>query len=205
MNTIDHLVGVLFGSNINAEAYLPLGVQKLNQFLNPLVVSSAWENPAVGSKGPNFLNAIGLYSTDLDLDTLKNQILHPVETQLGRIRQEDKFAPRTMDLDIIFWDGVILDRNIGRYPYILIPFIEVMGIINPGLFPFPILLGEKPVNLDGNIRRREDVLRAKISPGHPAEKMNGYIPVSIALLAKSINDSNDIAPGFSPDRIRNAT
>ncbi|GAB1456865.1 hypothetical protein MASR2M48_21730 [Spirochaetota bacterium] len=40
--------------------------------------------------------------TSLDVDSLKEHVVRPLEALLGRVRTQDKNSPRTMDMDIIF-------------------------------------------------------------------------------------------------------
>ena len=37
--------------------------------------------------------------------------LKEVENKLGRVRTEDKFAERTMDLDVVVWNGRVVDED----------------------------------------------------------------------------------------------
>lgn len=205
MNTEGHQLVILLGSNILPEVNISLAVQKLNQILHPLAISSAWESPAVGSTGPNFLNAIGLYMTDLDQETLKKRYLRALEAQLGRVRQEDKYAPRTIDLDIIIWDGIVLDSNLWRYAYMCLPYAEIMELLNPEMTAEKILEGFRNRQDIPQVKRREDVLRARITAEHLHQKSFIYLPSSISLSAKVMKSATAIAPGFSPERIRNAT
>ncbi|MGB9674317.1 MAG: 2-amino-4-hydroxy-6-hydroxymethyldihydropteridine diphosphokinase [Anaerolineales bacterium] len=203
MEVLDHRVAILFGSNILPEFYLRLAVERVNQILTPIAVSSAWESAAVGSAGPNFLNTIGLYLTNFDQETLKYDVLRSIESQMGRVRQVDKFAPRTIDLDIILWDGVELESDLWRYVHVTVPFIEVMQLLNPNT---ALMLEEFRRRQQRQlIIRREDVLKAILTPGHPKEIAQGYIPESMSFKASWMNSATSIAPGFSPERIRNAT
>lgn len=205
MNTVDHQVAILLGSNILPEVYLTLALQKLNQILHPIAISSAWESPAIGSTGPNFLNAIGIFATDLDRDILKYKMLRPLEAELGRVRQDDKFAPRTIDLDILVWDGVVQEANMWRYSHIMLPFTEIMELLNPEIKLEHIMQEFRGVIDLRDIHRRGDVLQAKLTAEHPQANAFRYLPSSISLSAKLMKSSTAIAPGFSPERMRSAT
>jgi 2-amino-4-hydroxy-6-hydroxymethyldihydropteridine pyrophosphokinase len=100
-----HRVYLSLGSNIQPEENLPKAINLLSERGKILKLSSAWESRAVGSNGPNFLNACVLFSTQLLYAELKAQVAHPIEAQLGRKRTEDKYAPRTIDIDIILFDN----------------------------------------------------------------------------------------------------
>lgn len=121
-----HPVCLLLGSNIRPEINLKQAVIMLNQHLPLAHVSSVWETTAVGSDGPNFLNAAVLVTTSLDVKNLKAQVLRPIETHLGRVRSADKYAPRTIDIDPILFDGEQLDDNLVKFAYVAVPAAELL-------------------------------------------------------------------------------
>ncbi len=121
-----HEVSLLVGSNIAPEKNLTRAIQLLDEVFPIEKVSSVWETPAVGSSGPDFLNLAVLVRTSLDPQALKDQILRPIEARLGRVRTPDKFAPRTVDIDIITYDGQLLDENLWKYAYRAVPVSELL-------------------------------------------------------------------------------
>lgn len=121
-----HEVYLSVGSNIEPELNLPKGIQLLRKYGEVWATSSAWESQAVGSNGPNFLNASVLFATLLDVDELKEQVIHPVEAALGRVRSADKFAPRTMDIDISLFDGAALNNDIWAKAFVVVPLAELL-------------------------------------------------------------------------------
>ncbi|MCX8061873.1 MAG: 2-amino-4-hydroxy-6-hydroxymethyldihydropteridine diphosphokinase [Anaerolineales bacterium] len=124
---MQHLVYLSLGSNILPHRNLPKAVELLSQQLTLLAVSSVYETSPVGTSGRNFLNAVLVAQTPLTLQQLKETVLRPIEAVLGRVRTEDKFAPRTIDLDIIAWDGVVLDEDAFRYAHLAVPLAEILG------------------------------------------------------------------------------
>jgi 2-amino-4-hydroxy-6-hydroxymethyldihydropteridine diphosphokinase len=76
--------------------------------------------------GPDFLNLALLITTSLELGELKEKVLRPLETQLGRVRSADKNAARTFDVDIIIFDSQLLDPNLWRYAHRAVPVAEVL-------------------------------------------------------------------------------
>lgn len=87
-------------------------------------VSSVYETQSYGSPGPNFLNASVLILTKYPPPVLKS-ILNRIELQLGRIRTEDKNAPRTIDLDIMLIDGHVTDSLIWSRAFAAVPLAEI--------------------------------------------------------------------------------
>ena len=69
--------------------------------------SSIEKTEAIGPPGqPDFLNGAFLFKTELTLQVVR-QWLRSLEEELGRVRTDDKFAPRTMDLDVLLWNGAL--------------------------------------------------------------------------------------------------
>jgi 2-amino-4-hydroxy-6-hydroxymethyldihydropteridine diphosphokinase len=89
-------------------------------------VSGVWKTPAVGSPGPDFLNAAVLISSQLTTGELRNDILRPIENLLGRVRTKDPNAPRTIDLDILIYNGQILDQDLWKFAHMAVPVAEIL-------------------------------------------------------------------------------
>jgi 2-amino-4-hydroxy-6-hydroxymethyldihydropteridine diphosphokinase len=65
-----------------------------------IAVSTVYQNPAVGpTPQPDFLNAAALIETDQPAETIR-LYLRDIEADAGRVRTLDKYAPRTLDLDL---------------------------------------------------------------------------------------------------------
>ena len=120
------------GSNISPEINLPRALELLREDVELAEISSIWETPPVGSAGPNFLNAVALIKTGLSEEALRSQVLKKIEAQLGRIRTPDQNAPRTIDLDILIFNGKIRDDQIWERAYLALPLSELIpGLIHP--------------------------------------------------------------------------
>ncbi|PKN99869.1 MAG: 2-amino-4-hydroxy-6-hydroxymethyldihydropteridine diphosphokinase [Chloroflexi bacterium HGW-Chloroflexi-4] len=117
---------ILLGSNIEPEKNILLALSYLEQHFLVYDVSHTWQTKPVGSDAADFLNTAVMLETDLDAHTLKEQCLCHIEELLGRVRQEDKNAPRTIDLDIIVFNGKVLDSNLFRYAHLILPFAELL-------------------------------------------------------------------------------
>lgn len=116
-----HQAILLLGSNISPAENIPTSIALLRENCQVLSFSTLWETPAVGNPGPNFLNVAVLASTELDKDAFKWQVIRAIEDRLGRVRTSDKNAPRTIDIDIILWDGQVVDANLWSRAYIALP------------------------------------------------------------------------------------
>ncbi|MGE5373900.1 MAG: 2-amino-4-hydroxy-6-hydroxymethyldihydropteridine diphosphokinase [Bacteroidota bacterium] len=121
-----HIAYLSLGSNIQPEINLVRGIQLLQEHGRIIGISNAWESKSVGADGPNYLNACVSYITPLDWPDLKEKIILPIELQLGRKRTENKFAPRTMDIDIILFDGKSCDDKSWEKAFVVVPLAEII-------------------------------------------------------------------------------
>jgi len=126
MRRASHQACVLLGSNIRPEINLPLAAKRLGDLVEVMRCSSVWESSAVGSEQANFLNAAMVIRTPLEPTSLKKHLLLPLESQLGRVRSADKNAARTIDLDLITYDDLLLDPSLCQYAYRAVPVSEVL-------------------------------------------------------------------------------
>ncbi len=110
ISTVGEQAFVSLGSNIEPERYLPQAVSALRELGRLQAVSAAYQNPAVGQTAqPDFLNAAVLLDTDLSPQVLRRD-LSRLESRLGRRRTADKFAPRTIDLDLVLYGSKLLEE-----------------------------------------------------------------------------------------------
>ncbi|MBN1488897.1 MAG: 2-amino-4-hydroxy-6-hydroxymethyldihydropteridine diphosphokinase [Phycisphaerae bacterium] len=102
---------VALGSNVAAERNLPLAIAELAALGRIASISQVYETAPIGPAGqPTFLNAAALLLTDLAPHVLRDR-LREIEARLGRARTPDKYAPRTIDLDICLHGNTILDSD----------------------------------------------------------------------------------------------
>lgn len=120
-----HRAYLSLGSNIQPESNLVRAIELLQNFGRLEQISNAWESKSVGAEGPNYLNACVLLVTTLEQRELKEQALLPLEISLGRRRSADKFAPRTMDIDIVVFDGISCDDKYWEQAFVVIPLAEL--------------------------------------------------------------------------------
>jgi 2-amino-4-hydroxy-6-hydroxymethyldihydropteridine diphosphokinase len=98
---------ISLGSNISPERHLPQAVARLEQVGRILAVSQAYGSAAVGPPGqPDFVNAAVLIEMDRSPEELR-RLLRRIEADLGRVRVEDKFAPRPIDLDLALYGDLV--------------------------------------------------------------------------------------------------
>jgi len=123
---------VAAGSNVEPHANLRRALDALAAHYPGLRRSTAYRNPAVGFEGEDFINlVVGLETSDHVQDVLGH--LHEAEALCGRARDAPKWAPRSMDLDILLYGdrvcdepGLVLPRpDLVRRAYMLGPAAEI--------------------------------------------------------------------------------
>lgn len=128
-------VVISLGSNVEKEQNIPSAIRALNRHpeIDVRKVSEVYHTTPVGPDGqPEFLNAAVLAETDLDPMDLRDA-LRMIEERMGRMRSDDKFEPRTIDLDIEFFgdeaitlDGRSIPRpDLGEYAHLVLPICDV--------------------------------------------------------------------------------
>ncbi len=120
-----HLAYLNLGSNIQPKTNLPKAVALLSKFGEIKKTSSVWESEAVGADGPNYLNVCLLYQCEFTLAELKENVVNPIESALGRVRSGNKFAARTIDIDIVVFDGEFVSEDNWSLAYIIIPLADI--------------------------------------------------------------------------------
>jgi len=113
------------GSNIQPRENLPRAIDLISKKVIIEEISSVYQTRAVGSKGPDFLNAVLLIRTNLTCEQLKNTVIRDIEDTLGRTRVADKNAPRTIDIDILIEDDELYDEDIWEQAHLAIPLAEL--------------------------------------------------------------------------------
>ncbi len=134
------------GSNLGErETTIRTAVDELSRLPDTQLVqiSSLYDTAPVGeAEQPNFLNAVAVLETGLDAPSLFwNMLL--IERRLGRVRQPGRrFAPRTIDLDLLLFGDEAIDLpdlkvphpELPRRAFVLVPLVEVdPHAVHPGL------------------------------------------------------------------------
>lgn len=120
------------GSNVDAERNLRSAFAALRARFGGIVASTVYRFPAVGFDGPDFLNAAAVIDSDLDPQAL-NAWLHALEDAHGRDRSGPRFGDRPLDIDIVFYDDLVLSgpghlqlpRDELRHAFVLRPLAEI--------------------------------------------------------------------------------
>ena len=131
------------GSNIRPEENVRKALLLLASKVNLLKISTIYSTEAEGQPElPRYDNCMVEIETEDTPTQLKHEVLRKIEEKLGRERTRDKYAPRTIDLDLILYDELVLtsddlvlpDPQIQNRPYLAIPLYELDSeLILPGV------------------------------------------------------------------------
>ena len=167
-------VYIAVGSNIEPEKNIPEALERLKRHVRISAISTFYRTAPMGRPGqPAFLNGVWHIETRRSARALKFEVLRRIEVELGRVRREDKYAPRTIDLDIaVYCDAVIdepdlqiPDPDIPHRPFIALPLLELApGLVLPdtGERLSSLISGETPSDLEP-VHTFTQNLRARIT------------------------------------------
>ncbi|MDA9210823.1 2-amino-4-hydroxy-6-hydroxymethyldihydropteridine diphosphokinase [Methylophilaceae bacterium] len=104
---------IALGSNLkNPKKQIKDGIQSIKKIDGVQILSKSklYETPPVGILDqPNFVNAVIKIDSDLSPNKLLEELLN-IENNAARVRI-DKNGPRTLDLDILLFNDLILDKK----------------------------------------------------------------------------------------------
>lgn len=122
------------GSNIEPAKNVRAAIRSLAQQTRLVGISMVYLTDALShSEQPPYYNCVVEVETEAPPAEVKHGILRNIENNLGRKRTEDKYAPRTIDLDLIVYgeltidaEGIKLpDPEILERPFLAIPLFEL--------------------------------------------------------------------------------
>jgi 2-amino-4-hydroxy-6-hydroxymethyldihydropteridine diphosphokinase len=122
------------GSNVNAEQNIRMAVEWLQEQFIDAAFSPVYQSPSVGFEGEDFLNLVARIQTHADPISLKG-LLNDFEDSHGRKRDVPKFSDRTVDIDILLYDDLVLNEaglnlpraEITRFAHVLKPLADLAG------------------------------------------------------------------------------
>ncbi len=124
-------VFVGIGSNVEPERRIREALRLMRQWFGALRISPVYRNPAVGFQGDDFYNLVVGFQSNGQVAAL-NAALDEIEEQCGRLRGGPRFAPRTLDLDLLLYGDLVTEspvrlprREILKYAYVLKPLVDL--------------------------------------------------------------------------------
>lgn len=102
---------IALGSNIDARENIGKAFSILQSCFQLLKKAGPLRTSPIGiSDQPDFLNATAMIRTNLSRDEVV-VYLKIMEDEMGRDRSRPKYGPREIDLDLLIWNGQIVDDD----------------------------------------------------------------------------------------------
>jgi 2-amino-4-hydroxy-6-hydroxymethyldihydropteridine diphosphokinase len=101
-------VYVAAGSNVEPERHIGQAVAQLAHEFAGARFSSWYRNRAVGFEGDDFINLVTGFDTALPVQAVLER-LHAIESRCGRPRAAPRWAPRSMDLDVLLYGDLVCE------------------------------------------------------------------------------------------------
>lgn len=136
-----HQVVIALGTNLgNKKLNLNNAIDQIKFKVGEVSkISSIFKNAAVGFESDNdFYNACLICKTELSPDQVLKE-LQEIEKILGRIKTKESYEDREIDLDIIFYDDLIIRSknleiphpNYHERDFVLVPMLELSDFKDP--------------------------------------------------------------------------
>ena len=133
------------GSNIDSpREQVVRAVEALQTIENSILVRTSplyRSKPLDGSEQPDYINVVSALLTQLDAISLLRCLME-IEKLQGRLRNDDKYGPRTIDLDLLVYSNVLIDEKnlkvphpgISKRNFVLLPLFDIAPHLRiPGL------------------------------------------------------------------------
>ncbi len=127
-DAVEVLVGM--GSNIDPEANLRQAAAALRAEFGEVLFSAVYRSAAVDMDGEDFLNACCLFSSSLSQLEIRCR-MKALENAQGRDRSHGSWRPRTIDLDVLMYDGEVVDDELYCYAHAYVPASELVALSIP--------------------------------------------------------------------------
>ena len=130
----DVVAYVAVGSNIAPHENVVRAFDMLAGLVRVCAVSTFYLTPPIGRPEQDvYRNGVFCVGTSVSPRELKFEILREVEQRLGRVRSDDAFAARTIDLDLALYGDCVIDEEDLRVPdpdirtraFVAFPLIEL--------------------------------------------------------------------------------
>ncbi|KZN66041.1 hypothetical protein N473_10755 [Pseudoalteromonas luteoviolacea CPMOR-1] len=129
-----NIVYIGLGANlVDPQAQLVKAVNALSTHpaINALDVSSFYGSKPMGPQDqPDYVNAVARFETALEPEVLLDQ-LQDIELRQGRVRKDERWGPRTLDLDILLYNNEVIST-----PRLTVPHY---GLCDREFVVFPLL------------------------------------------------------------------
>ena len=123
---------ISIGSNLEREQHIRAALAALRAEFSNVSCSSIYESEPVGFNGGNFFNAVVACDTQKPVHDVA-RCLAEIEASNGRKRSSERFADRTLDLDLLLYDHLVVQEHDIKLPraeilknaFVLRPLAEI--------------------------------------------------------------------------------
>jgi 2-amino-4-hydroxy-6-hydroxymethyldihydropteridine diphosphokinase len=168
---------IALGSNIRPAENIKKAVRRVSEKMRINSISTVYcTEPEGRPEQPLYYNCVLEAESDLSPEEIKFHILRPIESQMGRARSDDKDAPRTIDLDLIAYDDLVLrselltlpDPLIAVRPFLAIPLAEIAPdfVVSDRNLPIKEIASTMATGRMKGLYEYTDILRMEISHGY---------------------------------------
>jgi 2-amino-4-hydroxy-6-hydroxymethyldihydropteridine diphosphokinase len=168
---------IALGSNIRPAENIKKAVRRVSEKMRINSISTVYcTEPEGRPEQPLYYNCVLEAESDSSPEEIKFHILRPIESQMGRARSDDKDAPRTIDLDLIAYDDLVLrselltlpDPLIAVRPFLAIPLAEIAPdfVVSDRNLPIKEIASTMATGRMKGLYEYTDILRMEISHGY---------------------------------------
>lgn len=123
---------ISIGSNIEREQHIRAALVELRAQFSNVCCSPVYESEPVGFHGGNFFNAVVACDTEKLVHDVA-RCLAEIEARNGRVRASERFMDRTLDLDLLLYDDLVVQERDIKLPraeilknaFVLRPLAEI--------------------------------------------------------------------------------
>lgn len=125
---VEVYVGI--GSNIDREKNIRGGLQALARQFGKLSLSPVYRCRAYGFHGDDFYNFCASFTTFKEIGQVLAEIKQ-IEYDFGRRRGEEKFSPRTLDIDLLLYGDLVNEtydiprEDVYSYAFVIKPMSDM--------------------------------------------------------------------------------
>ncbi len=150
------------GSNIDPKTNLELAIRELQARYGELRLSPVYQGAAMGFEGPDFINLVVGLETDESPVDIHTEI-ERIHDLAGRTRGSERFSSRSLDIDLLLYDDLILEHarfhlprsDVLDYAFVLRPLAEIAPeVVHPQTGK---TIGEHWAEFDAESQRLEPV------------------------------------------------
>ncbi|HNR32129.1 MAG TPA: 2-amino-4-hydroxy-6-hydroxymethyldihydropteridine diphosphokinase [Candidatus Hydrogenedentes bacterium] len=130
-------VFVSVGANIEPERHIPAALDLLREAVPITAISTFYVTAPIGApEQADYLNGVVAVECTAAPRAFKFETLRAIEAALGRVRTADRFAARTIDLDIALFGDTVLrepdleipDPDLRSRPFLVAAILELAPV-----------------------------------------------------------------------------